>query len=347
MNNAMNEVLESCFKQPLHELKALFDKAYELSRNNFFNAIHFYVPGMVHYETAFYQATMSQSFPGISITGRKCHLNCEHCKGTLLESMIPATTPEKLFETCVMIKRAGGRGCLISGGSLSDGSVPLEDFVSVIKRVKQELGLKVAVHTGLVQPSLAEALGEAHIDAAMIDIIGADETIKEVYHLNCSVDAFRRSLTLLSRNRIPIVPHVVVGIHYGRLRGEKQALETISKCSPAAVVIVALTPLEDTPMETVIAPSPLDIARVVLASRLLMPNVPLLLGCARPRGIHKVKTDILAIRAGVNGIAYPSEEACKLATKLGLGISFHEECCSLLWQNVALGETSRVSAYVG
>jgi len=278
----MSEVLEQCFTQPLHELKPLFNKAYELSRNNFSNTIHFYVPGMVHYETSFYQAT-GLSFLGISITGTKCHLNCEHCKGTLLESLIPATTPKKLFEVCSMIKKAGGRGCLISGGSLDDGSVPLTDFISVIKRVKQELGLKVAVHTGLIQPSLAKALGEACIDAAMIDVIGSEETIKDVYHLDCGVDSFCRSLTLLSRNSIPTVPHVVVGIHCGRLKGEKRAVEIISKHRPAAVVIVALTPLENTPMENVIAPSPVDIARVILVSRLLMSHAPLLLGCAQPR----------------------------------------------------------------
>lgn len=327
------EVLELCFNEPFRELKTLFDKAYLLSRSHFLDTIHFYVPSMVHYETSFHQAT-GYSFPGISVTGRKCQLNCEHCNGKLLKSMIPATTPEGLFKACLTIKKAGGKGCLISGGSLKDGSVPLADFVSVIKQVKQELGLKVVVHTGLVQPVLARALAEAHIDAAMIDVIGADETIKDVYHLNCEVDSFRRALSLLSQSHIPTVPHIVVGIHYGKLRGEMQALEIISKCNPAAVVIVALTPLDNTPMELVIAPSPSDIGRVILASKLLLPQTPLLLGCARPRGMHKIKTDILAIRAGVNGIAYPSEEACKLATKLGLNAIFHEECCSLLWQDL-------------
>ena len=87
-----------------------------------------------------------------------------------------------------------------------------------------------------------------------------------------------------------------------------------------------------TPMQGTEPSSPEDIARVTLASRLLMPETPLLLGCARPAGMHKIETDIWAIKAGVDGIAFPSEDACEFAEELGLDIKFHQECCSLLWQ---------------
>lgn len=328
------EFLEPCFKQTTHDLKTLLDEAYTLSRKHFSNLIHFYVPGMVHYETSFYHTTGIHRFPGISVTGRRCHLNCEHCKGQLLKSMISATTPQELLEVCTKIKSAGGTGCLISGGSLRDGSVPLMDFIPTIKQIKQELGLRTVIHTGLVNPSLARALADAGIDAAMIDIIGSNDTIEEVYHLDTHVQSFDRSLTLLEQNDIPTVPHIVVGIHYGKLKGEKVAVEIISRHHPAAIVIVAFMPLDHTSMEYITPPSPLEVARVILASRLLMPQTPLLLGCARPRGAHKVETDVLAIKAGVNGIAYPSEEAYRFARKLGLSIKFHEKCCSLLWQDL-------------
>jgi len=293
------------------------------------------MPGMVHFETSFYTATDHLRFPGISVTGGRCYLNCEHCKGKLLETMIPATTPKRLWETCVKIKEAGGKGCLISGGSLKDGNVPLARFVPTIKRVKRELGLDVVAHTGIVYPRLAEALAEAHIDAAMIDVIGSSETIRRIYHLYLTTDAFDRSLSLLKQNQIPIVPHVVTGIHYGRLKGERRALQIISKHRPAAVIIVALMPLDQTPMEHLIPPSPLDIARVILASRFMMPDIPVLLGCARLRGEHKSETDILAIRAGVSGIAYPSEGGYDFAKKARLNIKFSEECCALAYRDLA------------
>lgn len=329
-----DNLLEQCFDKPPHELKPLFTEAYRISRHHHSNLLHFYVPGMVHFDTPFYKST-SHGFPGISITGRICHLNCEHCQGKLLDSMMPATSPRELYDVCAEISGKGSSGCLISGGSLEDGSVPLMDFVPTIKEVKEKLGLKVVVHTGLIQPSLAEALADASIDAAMLDVLGSEDTIREVYHLDCDMDSFDRSLSLLEEKKIPTVPHIVVGIHYGKLEGERQALRMILKHTHAAVVVVALMPLTHTPMEHTTPPSPMDIARVILATRLLIPSTPLLLGCGRPRGLHKIKTDILAVRAGVNGIAYPSEEVCNFAEKLGLKFRFHQECCSLLWQELS------------
>jgi hypothetical protein len=210
----------------------------------------------------------------------------------------------------------------------------LKDFVPTIKRVKHELALDVVVHTGIVYPELAKALAEADIDAAMIDIIGSNETIRSVYHPDLTVTHFDRSLSLLENEGIPFVPHVVVGIHYGKLKGEKKALQIISKYKPAALVIVALTPLMKTAMEHIKPPSPINIARVILAAKFMMPNIPLVLGCIRPGGEHKSKTDVLAIRGGVNGIAYPSEEGYNFAKKIGLQIKFSEECCALTYKDL-------------
>lgn len=328
------EPITLCFISPPNELDHLFTQAFKLSRTHFSNIIYFSAPGMIHFDTPFYKATDPLRFPAISVTGTQCHLNCDHCAGRLLEPMIPATTPEQLVEVCQRIKAQGGKGCLISGGSLKNGSVPLKKFIPQIKRIKQEMGLDIVVHTGIVYPELAEALAAAEIDAAMIDVLGSDESIQRVYHLNLTVDDIDRSLLLLEQNHIPIVPHILVGIHYGKLKGEAKTLQILSKYHPAAVIIVALAPLEQTPMEYITPPSPLDIARVTLASRLQMPDTPILLGCARPSGEHKSKTDVLSIKAGVNGIAYPSEEGYQYAKEIGLDIRFSEECCALMGKSL-------------
>jgi hypothetical protein len=206
--------------------------------------------------------------------------------------------------------------------------------IPTIRRVKRELGLNIVVHTGIVYPKLAEALAKTGIDAAMIDVIGSKEALQKVYHLNMTEKVFDSSLSLLERNGIPIVPHIVVGIHYGKLKGEKKALEIISRHKVAAVVIVALMPLEETPMEHVNPPKPIDVARIILAARLMLQSTPLMLGCARPGGRHRCKTDILAIKAGVNGIAYPSEEGYKFADKAGFKIKFLDKCCSLIYKDL-------------
>jgi uncharacterized radical SAM superfamily protein len=42
----------------------------------------------------------------------------------------------------------------------------------------------------------------------------------------------------------------------------------------------------------------------------------------------------LSIKAGVNGIAYPSEEGYNYAKKIGLEIRFSEECCALMGKDL-------------
>lgn len=326
--------VSNCFQATPQDLTALFSEAYKLSRRHFPNEIYFYSPGMVRFETSFHTALEPYRFPGISVTGGACLLNCDHCRGNLLQSMIPATTPQRLMDVCTTIKNRGGKGCLISGGCLQDGSVPLMDFVPTIRQVKRQFDLDVVVHCGIVHTELAEALADVGIDAALIDVIGSDDTIKTVCHIDQTVESFDRSLSLLRQKGIPTVPHIVVGLHHGMIKGEETALEIISKHNPAALVIVALMPLEGTPMQHTPTVQPIDIARVILASKFEMPNVPLILGCARPRGQHRSETDILAIKSGVNAIAYPSEEAYSFADTMRLRIKLSDECCALLWKDL-------------
>ena len=314
------------------ELHSLFDKGWNIARRHFGTILGCYAPGMIHYDTRHFTQDNSWRFPGISITGRNCALNCAHCNHKLLDSMIPTKTPEALFKILKTIKEKGGQGCLISGGAKNDGSIPLGQFIPVIKKAKEEFSLKIVIHTGLVDPDLVENLTDIGIDAVMLDIVGSEETIKDVFRLNKEIEDYERSLDLLHQAKIPTVPHVVVGLHFGKIKGEQFALELISKYKPAAVVIVALMPLEGTEMEHITPPSPLEIARIVLSARLLMPQTPLILGCARPLGAHKERTDRLSIDAGINGIAYPSETSVDYALKRGLNVDFFPLCCSLMFQ---------------
>ncbi|RLF15504.1 MAG: radical SAM protein [Thermoprotei archaeon] len=317
-----------------------FVEALRLAReyflHNFDSTVFFYAPGFIHYEVEGFKNT-PLSFPALSITGEHCSLRCSHCNAVILKSMIPTLTSKELFEECVKVKEHGGLGVLISGGSNPRGKVPLEGFLETIAKIKRELGLMVVVHTGLVDEELARGLAEAGVDAALLDVVGCDDTIKEVLHLNAYVTDFERSLKLLSDYGVPAVPHIVVGLHYGELRGEFEALRLIARYRPAAAVIVALTPLPGTEMESVAPPSPREVVKVLVAARLTMPNTPLALGCARPRGPHKSETDRLAIKAGVNAIAFPAEEAIAEATSLGLKYCFVQTCCS----RVHIDATSR------
>ena len=294
--------------------------------------VSFYAPSFMHYRTSHYCSKPNQ-FPTVSVTGKSCAFNCKHCGGKLLGTMHPAETPEALFALSLKLKQDGASGCLISGGCLPDGSVPLKQFIPVLGRIKRELGLTLIVHTGIVDAATAEALKDAGVDAALIDIVGSNETIKEVSNLNVRVEDYANSLKALHEARLNFVPHVIVGLHNGNLRGEFNALKLIAGYEPSALVVIAFMPIHGTEMASVKPPQPIDVARVAATARLMFPETPIALGCMRPKGEHRVEADVLCLKAGVDAIAFPSEEAVAYAESRGYEFSFAPCCCSQVYLN--------------
>jgi lipoyl synthase len=200
-----------------------------------------------------------------------------------------------------------------------------------VPRIKEELGMKVIAHSGVVSPQLAEGLADAGVDGVMLDIIGADETIHDVYHLDLTTADFERSLALLAERELRIIPHIVCGLHYGTFLGEHRALEMISRYPVSTLIIVVLVPLVGTPMAHLPPPPVEDVVTFFAEARAAMPTTKVNLGCARPLGAMKRELDEAAIDHGLNGIAYPADGAIAYARARGLEPKLYEYCCSLTW----------------
>ena len=309
------------------ELRTLLDSDFIKPR---LKTIHFYAPSFTYYKTKHY-CSSTNAFPTISITGNACALNCKHCGGKVLETMHSAMTAKKLFELGLKLKKNGAKGCLVSGGCLPDGSVPLDDFVPVLGRFKRELDLTVFVHTGIIKQETAVALKEACVDAALIDVIGSAETVGKIYNLKVTIQDYASSLKVLQEAKLNIVPHVIVGLNDGKLDGEIQALEMIQKIKPAALVIIAFMPIYGTAMAKTPPPKPVDISKVTALARHMFPETPLILGCMRPKGKSRGETDVLALKAGVDAIAFPSEEGVEYAKSKGYNTDFSSYCCAQMY----------------
>lgn len=321
---------ETVWLMPKTELVNLINSGALTNRTG---KIRFYAPSFVNYSNKYFRSP-HEAFPSISITGSSCALKCKHCNGRVLDTMVPSMTPEDLFDVCAKLKKDGAIGCLISGGCLPEGSVPINKFMDAIAKIKRELDLTVVVHTGVIDLPTAKRLKVSGVDAALIDIIGSDETIREIYNLDVTVSYYEKSLQAFNESGIPFVPHVLVGLHYGKLKGELEALKMMAQYSPSAIITIAFMPIHGTPMENVNPPEPEDIARIIAAARILMPETPIVLGCMRPKGETRKNIDLLAVKAGVDAIAFPVEEAIQLAESLNLDISFSSLCCSQIFEDI-------------
>jgi len=317
-----------------HDFVNLLDSKTFIPKNH---KICFYAPSFTYYRNSLF-CSSANAFPTISVTGTNCALNCKHCGGKVLTTMQSAFTSDDLFKMCYTFKQSGAVGCLISGGCLADGSVPLKPFVNTIARVKHELGLTVFVHTGIVDLEMAILLKTAAVDAVLIDIIGSQETIDKVYRLNVTVSDYAKSLGVLQKVGLTFVPHVIVGLNEGKLDGEYAALQMISHTTPAAVVIIAFMPLFGTEMARIEPSQPYDIARVVALARIMFPQTPITLGCMRPKDKLRGVTDILALKSGVDAIAFPSQEAIIFAKAQGWPISFSSYCCAKIFTDFSINK---------
>ena len=316
-------------RRPLDELLA---EAWRVRGQNFGPVLGVSAPSPRVYVTQSFRNRKGR-FANLSVTATGCALQCEHCRGKLLEDMIPVPTPEALLRTGAALRKRGCRGVLVSGGSVLEGFVPLLPFAVAIGRLRK-MGLKVIAHTGLIDRGTSEALRDAGVMQVLVDVMGDGRTIREVYHMRRRPGDFRRTLLMMRDVGLNLAPHVLLGLYFGRMRGEYRALGYVTEASPQAIVVISITRIPETPMADVVPPAPQQVARFLSIARLLNPETPLLLGCMRQSGPQKPILERLAVDAGVNAIAYPLDRTMEHARSRGLRPAFTEDCCSLMWERL-------------
>lgn len=268
-------------------------------------------------------------YPAISITGGLCELGCDHCKGKILKPMKGVSSARELVEECLGLEEQGAVGCLLTGGSDKNGRLPWMQFMKGIEVVKTKTRLHVSVHSGMVDRDVAQALKDAGVDQALVDVVGSSETWTHIMHLEGGESLLMETLDALYGCGLQVVPHIVAGIHGGRIVGEMRALEILKDYPVQVLVWVAFMPLKDTPLGGSRPASPEEVGRLMAISRLIFPNATINLGCARPRGKPRLELERLALRAGLQRLAVYTEETVNEAKGLGLDVLYSPACCSV------------------
>lgn len=323
----MDSAIHRLIRFPLADLQA---EAFRLRRTRFGNELTFSIPGTVSYHDDTIPLQKDR-FAAISVTGGRCDLQCAHCKGKLLESMIPAVDPETFSEAIGRFRLKGAHGILVSGGADPNGEVPLEKFIPPIKTLKEtDPQFKVIVHTGLIRRQTAKQLREAAVDQILIDVIGDEDTIREVYHLDKRVEDYEETLWMLKEMGHHLAPHIIIGHHFGEIRGEWRALEMVTRVAVETIVLVILKNLQPGGENLFKVPTPEEISKISAIARILNPGIPIRMGCIRPAHPWKAAMEKGAIDSGINTIAYPLQGTIDYAKEIGLDTKFMEMCCSLI-----------------
>lgn len=187
-------------------------------------------------------------------------------------------------------------------------------------------------------------MAAAGVDTAMMDVIGSNDTIREVYHLERPVADFEATLQALCATSMEVVPHIVIGLHYGRILGEPEALDIVSRHRIHSLVLVVIMPFYAKP-GTFATPGTTDVGRIFVEARRRLHDRQVLLGCARPPGMHRRVTDAYAVMAGLDGIAFPADGTVAVAHAIGRRAVQEHACCSIkTGRTIKLHPLPRVAA---
>jgi uncharacterized radical SAM superfamily protein len=251
----------------------------------------------------------------LSLTGQQCALDCAHCGGHYLAGMraVWQTEPD------------GATSCLISGGCDAMGRVPVLAHLERVRAWRE--GRTMNWHVGFVSEAEIAAIAPL-VDVVSFDFVGDDETIREVYGLDRTVEDYAETYRLL-RRYCRTLPHVTIGLRGGALGHELPAFERLQEMGADGLVLLVLIPTPGTRYAERQPPAPAIVADLLAEARLRFPDVPLYLGCMRPKGRYREELDPLAVRAGINVVVSPSHPARRLASELGLAAHETRECCVL------------------
>ncbi|MGD2041103.1 MAG: radical SAM protein [Anaerolineae bacterium] len=251
----------------------------------------------------------------LSLTGEQCALDCAHCGGHYLGGMRPIWAAEP----------DGSTSCLISGGCDPTGRVPIWAHREHVRAWRE--GRTMNWHVGFVTEPEMEAIAPL-VDVVSFDFVGDDETIREVYGLDRTVEDYVKTYRLL-RRYARTLPHVTIGLRGGRLGHELPAFEALQAMGADGLVLLVFMPTPGTRYAGRPAPAPETVASLMAEARIRFPDIPVYLGCMRPKGRYRNALDPLAVRAGLNVLVSPSRPARRLATELGLYAREIRECCVL------------------
>ncbi|QKQ99228.1 radical SAM protein [Metallosphaera tengchongensis] len=283
--------------------------------------IYFYAPSLKKYETDFISS--DEGWKAVSVTGTSCAFNCKHCETRVLEGMEDGSTKEKFERILERASKSGQKGIILSGGSTPRGEVPVWKYTEVLKRYQN---LTVIAHTGVVKSrEIAKRFKDSGVKIGLLDMVGDEETIREVLGQPFTVEDYLNSFRFLKQEGIKVAPHVIVGLSKRGVEGDIHALNLLREVSPDAVIIVGLMPLVGTAYKSWKEPSPEELGKVLMTARELF-SVPVMLGCARPRGRSYLAVEKLAVDQGVDGMAFPSQETIEYA-KGRRDVVLSHACC--------------------
>lgn len=281
------------------------DQAWAVRQKNFTPSIEFDIPS---------------DTKAVSLTDDHCSLDCAHCGGHYLKGMTPIS---QLKDSMIL---EGSSSCLISGGCNKSGVVEFGRQLQFIKGLKED-SKKINMHVGLIEEEEIKKIVNL-ADCVSFDFVADDETIHEVYGLSRRASDYIRTYKNL-RKYVKVLPHICIGLKGGEIRGEYESIRVLKEIGTDGLVFIVFIPTPGTRYAHKNPPKLENVVEILARARIEFPDIPIHLGCMRPKGRIRAEIDYYAIQCGINKLVNPTSYGVRRAEELGLSIAYGRECCVL------------------
>ena len=230
----------------------------------------------------------------VSITGSRCGLKCDHCRGHYLGAM---ATPDEAVLT-------GASSLLISGGFNKEGHLPLSENRETLLKLNASI-TKLNIHPGFLTTTDIELLKELK-PVISFDFTQDNKVITEIYHLRKTPADYVSEYLRLKQNGLEVVPHICLGLG----TEDQKTLDKIVELNPVKVVLLVFRPTKNTPLQEK-ASLEINYLKELWGRFRQGYKGELILGCMRPGGLYRQTIDELAARIGFDGIVKPAPQLKK------------------------------------
>ncbi|SHH58030.1 radical SAM protein [Thermosipho atlanticus] len=236
----------------------------------------------------------------ISVT-YSCAMNCKHCGGVYIKSMVHISNMEKY------VKRYNS--FLISGGMTKDGKIPFKSYLPKLFELKQKYHLTYNFHIGFPKAPPFEI--DKIADVISFDFFSDPEILEEIYGIKRTPNDILNSVLPLKTRK---VPHITIGILCGKITHEIESIKILSKYFDT-IVLNILIPTKNTIYEKCTPPKIENVKEVFKEANKRFKNV--ILGCMHPHGKYREKllleiSDYLNIFVNSASKEYDFKGCCSL-----------------------------------
>jgi len=261
-----------------------------------------------------------------------CNRNCSFCAQSTQHNTgikpYPLIPEDEILGVAQRMEESGANRFSIVTSGLSVKQDEFKRILHTISRVRLETNLSICTSIGSLTRKRALMLKDAGVTCIHHNL----ETSKRFFPWICTTHTYKHRLKTLGIAKnlgFEVCSGGIIGLGEALIDRVELAL-TLKDLDVDSVPINIITPITGTPLEDIIAPSPLEVLKTIAVYRILLPSKHIRLAGGREVNLRSLQS--LALISGADGLMLGNylttsgntpQEDLEMISDLGLRVKDH------------------------